>query len=129
MARENADTFTSCDKPHANSPVALVASGKDVRAIWVPCNLVDAGIVADHQANGRDVILHPDANSSVPTTGGEVVAERTPLDIPNRTFMSFVDDETTPCLERPQADGLVGGAGYQQLRGCGWSICVGTFGT
>jgi hypothetical protein len=74
------------------------------------------------------VILAPDANSSVPSTAGEVVAEWTPFNLPNWTFMAFVDDEACPSLEGPETDCLIRGRGDEEPRLCRSNRSVSIFG-
>jgi hypothetical protein len=105
----------------------LIAGGEDVRAVRVPGDLIGTCIVASHQSERRDVILGPYADGSVPATGCEVVAEGTPFNIPDRTFMAFVDDKASPCLEGPEPNCLVGRAGDEKPRGCRGSRCVSIF--
>jgi hypothetical protein len=81
--------------------------------------------VAGHHAERRDVILSPDANSSVTTRAGKVVAERTPLDRPDRTIMAFIHHKASPSQERPEAAGAIGGTGDEELRGGGGDRVVG----
>jgi hypothetical protein len=71
------------------------------------------------------MILSPDTNGSVPATGSKVVAERTPLHLPNRPFVAFINDKAGPSLERPEADCAVGRRGEKESRIGGWSILVG----
>ncbi len=51
MTSEDAKTLASLDGPHANSLVSLVASREDVSAIRVPGDLIDAGVVANHDTD------------------------------------------------------------------------------
>jgi hypothetical protein len=71
------------------------------------------------------VILSPDADRSVPATGCEVVTEWTPVDIPDRTLVAFIDHQASPSLKGPEADCLVGGAGDEEFRGGGGGRRVG----
>jgi hypothetical protein len=62
------------------------------------------------------VILTPDPNTLIPTTCREVVAKRSPANIPNGSFVAFVNDETSPCFEGPEADSFVGRTGEEKSR-------------
>ena len=65
------------------------------------------------------MILTPDPNTLIPATCCEIVAKRSPAYIPNRSFVAFVNNETSPRFERPQANGFVRGAGEEQSGGSG----------
>jgi hypothetical protein len=91
--------------------------------------LVDVVIVADHEAEIGDVVLRPDADGLVTTAADEVVTEGAPTNVPNGSFMAFVDYEASPCLERPEPDCLVGRAGKEELRSGGRGIGIGIIGS
>lgn len=109
VAGEDANALTGGEGPHADSFVDLVACGEDIGAVWMPCDLVDAGVVAHHHAEVGDVILAPDANGLVPAATDEVVSERSPANIPDWAFMAFVHNEASVGLQGPKTDGLVRG--------------------
>lgn len=71
------------------------------------------------------MIHYPDTNGSVATTGSKVMAERTPLHLPDWTIMAFVYDQAGPSFEGPEADSAIGGGGEQVSRVCGCGIGAG----
>jgi hypothetical protein len=91
--------------------------------------LVNIVIVADHEAEIGDVVLGPDSDGLVPAAADEVVAEGTPANIPDGSFMAFVDYEASPCLEGPESDCLIGRAGKEELRSGGRGIGIGIIGS
>lgn len=109
MAGESSDTLTRDKGPHADSLIGLVTGGEDIRAVGVPRDLIDAGVVANHQAKVGDMILGPNSDSLVMAAGGKVVTEWSPADIPDWANMSFINNQARPCFERPEADGTIGG--------------------
>jgi hypothetical protein len=91
--------------------------------------LVDIVIVANHEAEIRDMVLGPDSDGLVPATADKVVTEGAPTNIPDGSFMTFVDYEARPCLEGPKSDCLIGGAGKEELRSGGRGIGIGIIGS
>ena len=122
MAVEDTYTLASSDGPHANCLVDLIGCGEDVGTIWVPCDKVDGGVVADHHADVGDVVLGPDTDCLVPAAGSEVVAEWSPLDVPDWSFMSLIDNEAGEAVEGPQTDGPIGRRGEEESWGGRWRV-------
>jgi hypothetical protein len=85
--------------------------------------------MADHEAEIRDVVLDPDSDGLVPAAADEVVTEGAPTNIPDGSFMAFIDNEASPCLEGPESDCLIGRAGKEELRGGGRGIGIGIIGS
>jgi len=129
VAREDSDAFACNERPHANRLIGLIAGRENICAIGVPCDLVDIVIVADHEAEIRDVVLGPDSDGLVPAAADKVVTEGAPTNIPDGPFMAFVDYEASPCLEGPESDCLIGRAGKEELRSCGRGIGIGIIGS
>jgi hypothetical protein len=91
--------------------------------------LVNIVIMADHEAEIRDMVLGPNSNGLVPAAADEVVAEGAPTNIPDGSFVAFVDYEASPCLKGPESDRLIGRAGKEELRSGGRGIGIGIIGS
>lgn len=122
VAVEDTDALASSDGPHANCLVDLIGCGEDVGTVWVPCDKVDGGVVADHHTDVGDVVLGPDTDCLVPTAGSEVVAEWSPLDVPDWSLMSLINNEAGEAVEGPETDGLIGGRGEEESWGGRWCV-------
>ena len=55
--------------------------------------------MTNHHAKKGNVVLSPDPNCLIPATGCKVVSERSPADIPDRSFVALVDDELGESFE------------------------------
>ena len=70
--------------------------------------------------SGKDSLGHmlfhvPDASCPIIGTGGEIVAERRELHVPNRILMAVVNDHAGACLDRPASHGAVLGPRDDEL--------------
>ena len=122
MAVEDTDALASSDGPHANCLVDLIGCGEDVGTVWVPCDKVGGGVVADHHTDVGNVVLSPDTDRLVPTAGSEVMAEWSPLDVPDWSLMSLINNEAGEAVEGPETDGLIGGRGEEESWGGRWCV-------
>ena len=64
-------------------------------------------VVADVDAQRLDVICGPETCGAIIRACEEVVAIRTPLEIPNGIVVSAIGDETSIGAQRPQPNCLV----------------------
>src|ERR1700744_1161157 len=55
VACEEAHGITARDIPHADCAIAATGGGEDVRAVRVPAEGFDVGVVADEEAQWRDL--------------------------------------------------------------------------
>lgn len=75
---------------------------------------INVRIVSSKDPQRLMVVRCPQSRRPVVSDRREVVAVRRELDIPNRVDVPFVNDDTSPRLQAPQANRAIFRAGQQQ---------------
>ena len=102
MAREHAHGAAVRQTPH---PDRLVATRReDVGGVGMESDDVDAVVVAGQEAQMADLVRRPDPGGLVVASRDEVVAEGTPLQVPDRADVAFIHDDLLEDVEVPEAD-------------------------
>ncbi len=104
MTGEHPNTATGHDRPHSNRLVGFVRGGEHVRAVGMPSNCRDAGVVTHQDALGGCVILHEYTDGLVPAGCSKVVAMGAPEHPEDGSLVRLVDAQTSPRVQGPQAD-------------------------
>lgn len=95
--------------PHSHALVT--AAREEVDTVRMPANTVNVIVMASKPFQALDMVGAPQPRSTIVRSGGEIVAVRTPLDIPDGIIMSTVCDEAGPSVKGPEADGFISGGG------------------
>lgn len=70
---------------------------------------IDVLIMLGEYAETGNMVCAPQSRGLVMGAGEKVVAKRTPGHIPDWMIVPFVDHEASPCVKRPEPDGLICG--------------------
>jgi hypothetical protein len=94
VTSEHPHSVTGGDRPHADRMVG--AASEDVGGIGVEADAVHVLVMADENALLTNMVCNPETGGLIMSARNKVVTERSPLKIPNRLIMAFVNDHALP---------------------------------
>ena len=100
MACHEPDTVARDTVPEPDAPVA--GAGPNIVRVRMKGETIHVGEMSVEYAQWLRVLRGPEPRCPVVATGGEVVAERRELNVPDGEDVTRVADQTGPGLEAPQ---------------------------